>query len=333
MRRIQKKRNCILFVSAFMVFSFTTCLPERDNPWDEKANPDSWAPKSLVITINSDNSVTLTWQYDGSPLIDGFNIDRREGEGSWIEGFASLSSNQETFTDNSVTGGKTWAFRVYSNLGSNYSTAIEESIELNIPDGTTSSITYHGYTYQTVYIGGRVWFAENLRTTKYRNGTDIPNVTISSSWASLSTPAYCWYNNEQTTYANNYGALYNWYAVNTGNLCPTGWHVPTDAEWTALTDYVGGASIAGTKLKATSGWNSGGNGTNEYGFSTLPGGSRGDFYGAFNDVGGCGGWWSSTEDATTPAWYRLVDYDYEGVYRYSFSKRYGFSVRCIKDRD
>ncbi len=328
MRYKQLKTHLFTAVKISLILLLTTCLPERDNPWDEKANPDVWAPKSLVITINSNNSVTLTWQYGGSPLIDGFVIDRKEGEGSWIEGFASLSSNQKSFTDNSVTGVNEWAYRVYTKLGSKYSSVIGERIGT---DGAIGSITYQGYTYQTVYISGTEWFAENLRTTKYQDGTIIPNVTNNSSWGELSSPAYCWYNNDQSTYGNTYGTLYNWYAVNTGNLCPTGWHVPTDAEWTALIDYVGGASIAGYKLKATSGWSSGGNGTDEYGFSALPGGSRFSYDGYFYTMGYYGTWWSSTEYDATHAWGRSINYDYGYVSRYSYGNRLGFSIRCVRD--
>jgi uncharacterized protein (TIGR02145 family) len=332
MERVKRSIVTIHILLAAILLLLTTCKrDERDNPWDVNANPDAWAPKNLTITDNHDNSVTLTWEYDGSPLIDGFIIDRKEGEGLWIEGFATLSSNQKTFTDNSVTGGIIWSYKVYSNHSSSYSSAIEESIEVAILDGTSSSVVYNGYTYQTVYIDGREWFAENLRTTKYNNGSTIPSVTDNSQWAGLSTPAYCWYNNDQTTYGNTYGALYNWYAVNTGNLCPNGWHVPTDEEWTALTDYVGGASIAGTKLKTTSGWNSDGNGTDYFGFSALPGGARSLYDGGFSGLGSNGYWWSITESDAASTWGRRMGYDGEGVSRYYGSKRSGFSVRCVRD--
>lgn len=188
-----------------------------------------------------------------------------------------------------------------------------------------------GNVYSTVVIGNQEWFAENLKTTKYNNGTPIPNITDNTVWAGLSTGAYAWYNNDIAN-KPTYGALYNWYTVNTGNLCPTGWHVPTDAELTALTDYVGGASIAGTKLKATSGWGSGGNGTDEYGFSALPGGFRRGSNGTFNSVGYDGYWWSSTEAGAAHAWAWGMSYVYGSVDRSSGDgKRYGFSVRCFRD--
>jgi uncharacterized protein (TIGR02145 family) len=196
-----------------------------------------------------------------------------------------------------------------------------------------------GNVYKTVKIGNQEWFAENLKTTKYNNGTTIPNVTSNSDWGNLTSGAYAWYENNEATYKNAYGALYNWYAVNTGNLCPTGWRVPTDAEWTALTDYAGGESVAGGKLKSTRTapdahprWESPNTGaTDEYSFSALPGGGRGGDDGTFVGVGDGGGWWSSTEGGATAAWYWGMSYGLEFVARTNLNKRFGFSVRCLRD--
>lgn len=317
-----------------MAFTFSTCLPERDNPWDEKTDlePDAWAPKNLVITANTDSSVMLSWQYDGNPLIDGFIIDRKKDNAPWTEGFAVVSSDQKKFNDNTVTPPHTWSYRLRSNAGSNYSTAIENSIELNFPDGTTSTIKYNGYTYQTIYINGREWFAENLQTSKFQNGDNIPNVSDSSTWSELSTPGYCFYNNDQKTHENNYGALYNWYAVISRDLCPIGWHVPTDAEWSQLTDYLGGYEVAGSKLKNTTGWKDNRNGNNESGFSALPGGYRSS-NGSFYNIGHLGYWWSSKwVFDTNSAWSRYLGYGTSGgIGRGGRSMGSGFSVRCIRD--
>lgn len=250
------------------------------------------------------------------------------------QGITSNGTGTGTFTSN-LTGlslATTYYVRAYASnsYGTQYGNQV--SFTTPMPDGPGGTITdADGNTYNTIWINGRQWMKENLKTTKYNNGTSIPNVTDNGAWGGLSTPAYCWYNNDQPTYGNTYGALYNWYAVNTGNLCPAGWHVPTDAEWTALTDYVGGASIAGTKLKATSGWNSGGNGTDDFGFSALPGGYRRNGDGTFLSVGSRGYWWSSTESDAASAWSRRVAYDYGSVDRGYGSKRYGFSVRCVRD--
>jgi uncharacterized protein (TIGR02145 family) len=176
--------------------------------------------------------------------------------------------------------------------------------------------------------------AENLKTTKYNDGTSIPLVTDGAAWAALSTPGYCWYNNDAATYKATYGGLYNWYTVNTGKLCPTGWHVPTDAEWTTLTTYLGGESVAGGRLKetGTTHWASSNEGaTNESGFTALPGGKR-SYDGLFNGNKINGVWWSSTEYPSSYAWYRFMYSYLSDVTRdYYYSKPYGFSVRCIKD--
>lgn len=183
-----------------------------------------------------------------------------------------------------------------------------------------------GNIYKTVRIGSQVWMAENLKTTRYRDGSPIPNVTDNTAWAALTADAYCWYNNNESNKAT-YGALYNWYAVNTGKLCPAGWHVPTTGEWTDLSRYVG--SYAGTKLKSTSGWYADGNGTDEYGFSGLPGGYR--YYGNFDAVGQYGEWWSSTEFDGTHALIRSIVYHSGSLGSGPSDKPYGCSVRCVRD--
>jgi len=162
-----------------------------------------------------------------------------------------------------------------------------------------------GNIYSTVSIGKQVWMKENLKTTKYNDGTPIPNITDYTAWEALSTPSYCWYNNDAASYKAYYGALYNWYAVNTGKLCPTGWHVPIDIEWTILTTYLGGNGVAGGKLKETSTiywWSPNTGATNETGFTALPGGER-NYDGSYLDVGSYGRWWSSTAIRTsTRSW-------------------------------
>jgi len=189
-----------------------------------------------------------------------------------------------------------------------------------------------GNEYKTVPIGTQVWLAENLKTTKFNDSTQITNITDSAKWAALTTPAYCWYENDEATYKNTYGALYNWHAVNTNKLCPTGWHVPIDAEWTTLINYLGGDSVAGGKLKETrtTHWESPNTGaTNEKGFTALPGGYHYD--GAFLSIGYIGSWWSATKLNEIYAWYRKMYYNSSIVKSYNYKMREGFSVRCIKD--
>ena len=196
-----------------------------------------------------------------------------------------------------------------------------------------------GQEYKCVEIGEQTWMAENLKATKYNDGTDIPLVTDNTEWGDLSTPGYCWYGNDAATYKTPYGALYNWHAVNTGKLCPTGWHVPTDAEWTTLTDYLGGEEVAGGKLKeaGTDHWRYPNVGaTNSSGFTALGGGYRNYLHGIFRYVNFSGWWWSSTEfDYESDEEYAFVRYifhDKDNINRYGFvPKSEGISVRCLRD--
>ena len=179
-----------------------------------------------------------------------------------------------------------------------------------ISDANYPPIDFDGYQYDTVHIGTQIWFAENLRTTHYNDGTLIPNVTDNTAWSGLSSGARAYYANDSTQYDSVYGALYNWYAVETGNLCPTGWHVPTDEDWTTLTDTLGGEVIAGGKLKEkdTVHWNSPNiDATDEVGFTGLPGGLRSDS-GSFFGIRGGGYWWSATPVNSDNSWYRTLIY-------------------------
>ena len=189
-------------------------------------------------------------------------------------------------------------------------------------------ITYAGLGYSTVQIGDQCWFAENLRTTTYLNGDAIPQNLSNGDWSSTTSDAMAFYDNVPTN-----SGLYNWYAVDDARgLCPSGWHVPTDAEWTIMTDHLGGESVAGGQIKSNYGWFDGGNGTNSSGFAGLPGGSRNYYNGSFSNAGSDGYWWSSSPDGSS-AWLRYLYYDGVNVYRYGGSQRYGFSVRCVRDAE
>ena len=191
--------------------------------------------------------------------------------------------------------------------------------------------------------------AENLKTTTYNNGVSLPIVTDKNDWSNLTTGAYVWYGND-ISWKGSYGALYNWYTTNDANgLCPTGWHVPAINEWTILTNFIGGASLPhGNELKSCRQVNSplGGGcntsehprwnghnthyGTDDYGFSGLPGGYR-YIDGIFHFKGGDGLWWSSTVDSSDDAFDFDLDFDYGSVGGGSYPKRAGFSVRCLRD--
>jgi uncharacterized protein (TIGR02145 family) len=179
---------------------------------------------------------------------------------------------------------------------------------------------------------------ENLKTTRYNDGTAIPLVTDSAAWGNLSTPGCCWYNNDSVSFGATYGALYNWYTVNTDKLAPSGWHVANDSEWTILTTYFGGIGVAGRKLKetGTSHWASPNTGvTNESEFTALPGGWR-DTNGTFYEIGSSGYWWSGYRKYTNSGtviqlWYRSMVYNYPFVFRNGYSAQAGYSVRCVRD--
>ena len=189
-----------------------------------------------------------------------------------------------------------------------------------------------GNNYPTQVIGEQEWMSENLNTTRYRNGESIPNVTGQSEWAASASGAWCFYENNFEN-GEEYGKLYNWHAVaDPRGLCPAGWHVPSDAEWSVLIDYLGGESVAGGKMKSVTGWNSPNvAATNESGFSGLPGGSRNDDGGDLGVGGDNGFWWGSLESSATDAWARYLYWNNGDMGRFFFNKRGGFSVRCLRD--
>ncbi|MDZ7633121.1 MAG: fibrobacter succinogenes major paralogous domain-containing protein [Bacteroidales bacterium] len=204
--------------------------------------------------------------------------------------------------------------------------------EENNPDAIKDG---DGNVYTSITVGTQIWLVENLKTTKYNDGGSIPLVIDDPAWENLATPGYCWYENNETSNKSTYGALYNWYAVTTGKLCPTGWHVPTDDEWTTLITQLGGEAEASGKLReaGTAHWNSPNtDADNSSKFTALPGGFR-QLSGNYVNKGEFGVWWSATEDnlSSDSAWERYLVYDYNNAYRGSDLKNLGFSVRCIKN--
>jgi uncharacterized protein (TIGR02145 family) len=201
-----------------------------------------------------------------------------------------------------------------------------------------AGVTFNGYTYASIVLGnGQEWMAENLRTTTYANGDPIPNVTDNTQWSSLATGAWSHYNND-SQYENPYGKLYNWYTVaDTRNVCPSGWHVPADAEWSTFINYLdptanGNTNNAGGKMKSTGTqyWLSPNtDATNESGFSGAPGGARSG--NGFTNVGIWGYWWSSTQNNTNGTWIRYLNYGSGSVLRTYDYETIGYSVRCLKD--
>jgi len=195
-----------------------------------------------------------------------------------------------------------------------------------------------GNIYNVVTIGTQEWLVENLKTTRYNDGESIPLITDGTTWEALTTPGYCWYDNDEQL-KDTYGAMYNWHTVNTGKLCPIGWHVPSDIEWTKLITYLGGVAredtIAGGKLKEAGmiHWKyPNKSATNESGFTALPGGIRG-YGGMFGNKGNYGSFWSTSEQPLdyTRAYYFGLFYGYQGSSLTITKKFVGLSVRCIKD--
>lgn len=202
---------------------------------------------------------------------------------------------------------------------------------------------YDGNVYKTVTIGTQEWMAENLNVEHYRNGDVIPQVQDPDEWINLTTGAWCYYENN-SDYEKTYGKLYNWYAVNDPRgLAPEGWRIPSDEEWTQLTDFLGGITKdtneygdeywiikeVGNKLKVTTLWSQSNEGTtNESGFTAFPGGERAEF-GLFNCIDNDSWFWSSSQNYESLAWSRFLTGS--DVVRNSFYKGNGLSVRCVKD--
>jgi uncharacterized protein (TIGR02145 family) len=212
-------------------------------------------------------------------------------------------------------------------------------------------VEYDDYNYSTVPIGDQCWFAENLRATVYANGDVIPAGLTDGEWTSTTSGATAVYGEGSSDCYNDspdidacdeaqslseYGRLYNWYAAtDAAGLCPSGWHVPTDGEWTDLENYISSQGFSGTEgtaLKSTYGWQNGANNTDDFGFSALPGGFRGSNNGVFGNAGFLGYWWSSSPSGGN-AWYRGLNYYDPGVLRDDFLPRVGISVRCLRDAD
>jgi uncharacterized protein (TIGR02145 family) len=275
-------------------------------------------------TITSDGGGAITargvcWSTSQNPVITNDHTSDGTGHGIFTSSITGL------------TKGTTYFIRAYATNIAGTAYGQELSFITDFLYGTVTDI--EGNVYKTIDIGTQIWMAENLNTSKYNDNSDIPLVQDGIKWAALSTPGYCWYPDDTATYKKTYGSLYNWYALSTGKLCPTGWHVPSDAEWTILIDYLGGEIAAGGKLKEAGfiHWRSPNtSANNETGFTALPGGCRYSD-GNFGGVGFGGLWWSSTEDNANLAWLRYMYWDFSNFYRLNYDKRYGFSVRCIKD--
>jgi uncharacterized protein (TIGR02145 family) len=284
----------------------------------------------------------VCWNIIDNPTI----TDSKTDDGTGTDNFTSAITGLTPFTKYYVRAyAKNNAGTGYGSVNS-FTTLGDITFNPSLTYGTVTDID--GNIYKTIVIGTQTWMAENLRTTKYSDGSPIPFINTESEWTALTTTskALCWYN-DNINLKYPYGAYYTWAAAmndaissnsnpsNVQGVCPTGWHLPSDNEWTTLTDYLGGADVAGGKLKETGTiyWQSPNTGaTNESGYTALPGGHRnGD--GTFGRLGTGGYWWSCTEsiECTICAWYRPLIYDFSDVFRQYLYKLAGVSVRCIRD--
>jgi uncharacterized protein (TIGR02145 family) len=293
-------------------------------------------------SITNDGGTPITqrgicWATTQNPTTANNTAVAGTGTGSFTANITGLAANTTYFV-------RAYAINTAGTAYGNQLSFTTSQIPVNPGSVTDAS----GNTYPTVTIGTQVWMAENLRTTKYRDGSNIPVVTDNTQWANnwnngnpLQQPMMCWYNNDQATYtANKFGALYNWYTINPAtngnkNVCPTGWHVPTDEEWTTLTTFLGGESVAGGKMKSTGTqyWQSPNTGaTNSSGWSGLPCGARTTDNQLFWGIGVVANWWSSSDENSSSAITRYMSYNYAGTGRGDYDRKaYGLSVRCLRD--
>ena len=335
----------VLLMTTFTVFSQNQSLPvlkmyKSDNSviTTPLKDIDSLVHVSIVpvnLTLLDVKSITNT-----SATFEARILSRGEGTLGQI-GYCWSTLQNPTILSNNVNG--TWKDSInFSNsiysltkntkyyarafasneMGISYSNQIEFST-LNTEDSLLESVK----------IGTQIWTSRNLDVSTYRNGDPIRHARTSEEWqdaVSKGEGAWCYYNHDPKN-GEIYGKLYNWYCVkDSRGLASAGYHIPSDLEWSLLTDYLGGEAIAGFKMKSTSGWANGGNGDNSSGFNGLPGGYC-VWDGKFYDITVFGYFWSSSENVTGFAWLRYLNNDQKGVLRNKFSKDDGLSVRCIKD--
>jgi len=306
-----------------MVLSFTNCKKSKTEPESSmEIRFNGTGASSIVDSVRVDNMLQCT-----SVTLKGSDIlVLHESIGD-----ASTKSYSNGLMEMSYITGDMFKLVGYSRGKYVTISILKPTKSETISFSFTSCEDADGNNYPIVQIGTQLWMAENLKTAKYRNGDIIQN--ISDGWTVLSTGAYCNYNNNQSN-SVLYGKLYNWYAINDSrNIAPVGWHVPSTSEWNILSNYLGGASVSGGKLKSkcTTLWNSPNTGgTNESGFSSLPGGFR-DENGTFMEVGTWAAYWYSTPIDQTTANILVLWHDDADFGSHYANKVCGLSVRCLKD--
>lgn len=280
---------------------------------------ESTSAKSGGIILNEGSSPIIQrgvcWSIETEPTIDDFKTNDGDGLGSFVSQI------------NNLITGTTYYLRAYATNKSGTGYGLTMSFTTPLKDVENN-------LYTLVTIGNQIWMGENLKTTRYNDGMEIPKINDNSEWMNLNSPGFNWYNNDSLNKAQ-YGGLYNWHAVNTNKLCPIGWHVASYSDWVKLENTLGGKNNAQNKLKTvgTLYWLTPNTGaTNESGFSAMPGGDRFDT-GNFMFIGKFGYWWTSTQFPTFQpyAYHYFLTYNNESSGINWCYKTYGFSVRCIKD--
>jgi uncharacterized protein (TIGR02145 family) len=287
------------------------------------------------ITADGGTPVTergICWATTQNPTTVNNLISSGAGTGNFTANLTALNSST------------TYYVRAYAinRAGTAYGNQLSFTT-LQTPVNPITVTDASGNIYPTISIGTQVWMAENLRTTKYRDGSGIVQVFDNTQWQNgrdLKSPMMGWYNNDQgVNTTNKFGALYNWYAINPAtngnkNVCPTGWHIPTDAEWATLTNFLGGELVAGGKMKTTGTqyWKSPNAGaSNSSGFSALPSGFRDLLSGEYFEAGSTCFWWSSTASGNYAAYSRFLNYNISSANSFIASQEFGYSVRCVRD--
>jgi uncharacterized protein (TIGR02145 family) len=333
----------VISLVSFLILVVVLQSCKKDNNGDTPPNNEpskpyaetglaTWVRASSVTLsgkVSPGNTQTqVSFEY-GTTTDYGYVITANPATVSGIE-------RQDVTTEISgLTPGTVYNYRIKAQNSVGDTTGLNGSFTTFHPVSFNSALTYgavtdiEGNIYKTIEIGSQTWMAENLKTGTLSDGTSIALVTDAKDWSNLTTPAHAWYGNNSDVY----GAVYNWHTVNTEKLCPDGWHVPSDNEWSILIEYLGGEAIAGSKLKeeGIAHWLSPNmEADNGSGFTALPGGVRYS-NGTYGNVNRYGYWWSSTERSASDSWARSVYFGYNNADRSSSSIKSGFSVRCIKN--